>query len=229
MTMAAERFHILNGRSIPDTLMLPPLAPTKTNNTNDLTARSTMAASPSTPPQTSHKQRNESIEILIPASPTSTMDVFLLTDDDHIQHVRSPEETTVSCFYVSDDDDDNDYYARGRAGSSNDIVSLAMSVSSFGSSLDDKYEYFAAPSDEAVRIPNTVHTRWSSDDAAARELNYTYSHDMEEDNEDSDDDLLGLGCLPDTFCGSLGGIFIGSTGNSFLNSNHQHKKTIMGM
>lgn len=171
------------------------------------------------------------------------MDVYLLTDDDHIQHVRSPAEDhgVASCFYVSDDDQDNDFrYSPDICASD---ASTGMSVSSFGSSsMDDNYAYFSAPSDGAVRIPDSVDaaTRSSTTDndtLVPRQLTYSYSKDFEEkrgspeerdsiakqndDGDDDEDSLLGLGCLPDSLCKTMGGL---------LNVNHGQKlTTIMGI
>ena len=246
--MPSERYHYFNGRDIPESLMLPPLFPTTSAASS---AKATMATASSPPKATAPcNHHTESIEVLLPSSPIRTMDVYLLTDDDHIQHVRSPTEENgvVSCFYISDDEEDNDfYYSRDVRASG---ASTGMSVSSFGSSsTDDNHAYFSAPSDEAVRIPGAVHTatRSSSSDndtLVPRVLTYSYSKDcgekrgsteerdgIDEQNGDADDDdsLLGLGCLSDSLCMSMGGLLSNTAGPHFLAAtNHQHLTTIMG-
>lgn len=149
------------------------------------------------------------------------MDVYLMMDDKHIQHVSSAQDDIGAAFSISEDNDypPLDYHTSD--------ASAALSVSSFGSSsMEDDYAYFNAPSEDAVCIPSTIHatTRASSTDnetLVPRQLTYTYSKDAGHDGEwggesdgdgivegddDDDDSLFGLGCLPDSICFSIGGL-----------------------
>jgi len=216
-----NRSYFQRERSIPESLLLPPLFPRTSSTVESASATQPSEGTPEPDEfqktMTPFSKQVQSIEILLPPLPMSSKDVFLLTDDDLIQHVLSPEES-VSCFYISDDDD---YYCATPAGNCQDgesaLSSLAMSVSSMASNASSlsllDYEYFAnAQSDDAVRIPDK---RGSSVETMDEEQNggNKLSYLQEEQkvtatnagDEKQDDELLGLGCLSDSFSAVLGG------------------------
>jgi hypothetical protein len=153
----------------------------------------------------------EGFEVVMPLSPTSAMDVFVLMDDDQIQHVKPTED---SCYYVSD---------------ASETVSLAMS-SVRGSLLGPSFlsEESAPPIAKELSIPRLIFpSSLQADSVVVTGKNtpssgspkrdtivYTYSED-DEDEDEEEADLVGLRCLPEAFCAPLGGFLEEDSWESF--------------
>ncbi|CAB9531055.1 expressed unknown protein [Seminavis robusta] len=173
----------------------------------NLGPRNTLMA-PLSPPLPIRK--SESIEVIMPASPRSTMDVFVLTGDDQIHRVRSDDDS-VSCAYVSDEASE----------------SFSLSMSSFGSAfllehtptinrglVQDVEEPSPSPSPPPpppipsliVDVSSPVATSTTTGTGTMESIDYTYSED---DGDDHNEELVGLACLPEAFWGCA---FLGDGG-----------------
>lgn len=164
-------------------------------------------------PDNNHGEKKEGIEVVMPASPTSTMtmDVFLLLiDNEEIQHIkqdRNEEEGGISNLYLSDDEDEEDVEHQDGMLEDDFFLTIRRRRPRRPRSL------ILPPSQCSLRRRSlSANTNTANDRTVAEceAISLTYSHDEDEEDDgiqeykgedDDNDGLLGLGCLPDSFMG----------------------------
>lgn len=168
--------------------------------------------SPLSPPRSSIAK--EGIEIVMPASPTSTImaDVYLLLEDDQVQHIQRTDD---SGFYLSD-----------------------ASETSFCSTLNSTlvgspFLLEPEPSSREAEIPELVfRTQYNGKPGSnstignssgrgedGEGIQYIYSEDEEDEPAEPETELLGLSCLPDAMlCAPLTGFLEEDTWENFWGS-----------
>ena len=169
---------------------------------------------PPSPPRTLIEK--EGVEVVMPMSPTS---VFVLVDDDQIQHVK-PVVHDESCFYMSD---------------ASETASIALSVGSrslLGASflIEETSNYTkqetAFPSIPRMIMPKSLKGGIGNSKRTDSDF-YIYSDDDEDEEEEEVDDqleqeaeLLGLRCLPEVMmCAPFSGLLDDDTWESLWGSS----------
>lgn len=165
---------------------------------------------PLSPPRTIIEK--EGVEVVMPLSPTS---VFVLMDDEQIQHVK-PGTHDDSCFYTSD------------ASETASIAAFSIgSKSLLGASFLNDDPPTAFPSIPRMVIPRTLQGGVGSGVATLGllrrpETDYFYSDDEDEEElnfveeEEEEAELLGLRCLPEAMmCAPFAGLLEDNTWETF--------------